>query len=136
MTTLTTNHIIHGDATHALAGLPAQCIDLIITDPPYLVNYRDRAGRKIANDDNPDAVLDAFPEMFRVLKDNSYCLLFCGWVEIAKFSAAWEQAGFRTIGHIVWLKIMKGDRKAIFTAASAANRAAEYLLSRGGGLCS
>ena len=104
MTTLTTNHIIHDDAKHALAGLPAQCIDLIITDPPYLVNYRDRAGRKIANDDNPDAVLDAFPEMFRVLKDNSYCLLFCGWVEIAKFSAAWEQAGFRTIGHIVWQK--------------------------------
>ena len=32
-----------------------------------------------------------------------------------------------------WLKIMKGDRKAIFTAASAANKAAEYLLlSRGG----
>jgi antirestriction protein ArdC len=26
-----------------------------------------------------------------------------------------------------WLRILKGDRKAIFTAASAANRAAEYL---------
>ena len=31
------------------------------------------------------------------------------------------------IGH--WLRILKGDRKAIFTAASAANKAAEYLLS-------
>lgn len=30
------------------------------------------------------------------------------------------------IGH--WLRILKGDRKAIFTAASAANKAAEYLL--------
>jgi antirestriction protein ArdC len=29
------------------------------------------------------------------------------------------------IGH--WLRILKGDRKAIFTAASAANKAAEYL---------
>jgi antirestriction protein ArdC len=26
-----------------------------------------------------------------------------------------------------WLEIMKGDKKAIFTAAAAANRAAEYL---------
>lgn len=26
-----------------------------------------------------------------------------------------------------WLEIMKGDRRAIFTAAAAANRAAEYL---------
>ena len=33
------------------------------------------------------------------------------------------------IGH--WLRIMKGDRKAIFTAASAANKAADYLLSFG-----
>ena len=35
------------------------------------------------------------------------------------------------IGH--WLRILKGDRKAIFTAASAANRAAEYLRGLGGG---
>ncbi|WP_269429447.1 hypothetical protein [Sphingomonas sp. 35-24ZXX] len=33
-------------------------------------------------------------------------------------------------GH--WLRILKGDRKAIFTAASAANKAAEYMLSLGG----
>jgi antirestriction protein ArdC len=32
-------------------------------------------------------------------------------------------------GH--WLRILKGDRKVIFTAASAANKAAEYLLSFG-----
>ena len=31
-----------------------------------------------------------------------------------------------------WLRILKGDRKAIFTAASAANKAAEYLKSLGG----
>jgi antirestriction protein ArdC len=31
------------------------------------------------------------------------------------------------IGH--WLRILKADRKAIFTAASAANKAAEYLKS-------
>jgi antirestriction protein ArdC len=30
------------------------------------------------------------------------------------------------IGH--WLRILKGDRKAIFKAASAANKAAEYLI--------
>ena len=32
-----------------------------------------------------------------------------------------------------WLRILKGDRKAIFTAASAANKAAEYLRGLGGG---
>lgn len=33
------------------------------------------------------------------------------------------------IGH--WLRILKGDRKAIFTAASAANKASEFLKSLG-----
>jgi antirestriction protein ArdC len=31
------------------------------------------------------------------------------------------------IGH--WLRILKADRKAIFTAASAANKASEYLMT-------
>ena len=31
------------------------------------------------------------------------------------------------IGH--WLRILKADRKAIFTAASAANKAAEFLMT-------
>lgn len=31
------------------------------------------------------------------------------------------------IGH--WLRILKGDRKAVFMAASAANKAADYLKS-------
>ena len=101
---LPTNQIIHGDATQTLAGLPAGSVDLIITDPPYLVNYRDRTGRTIANDDAPEAVLPALAEIYRVLKDGSYCILFCGWSEIAKFSQAWEEAGFRTVGQIVWQK--------------------------------
>jgi len=98
------NTIMQGDATETLKAMPGGAVDLIITDPPYLVNYRDRMGRTIANDDNPDAVLSAFPEMFRVLKDGSYCVLFCGWNAIDQFSKAWTDAGFRTVGNIVWRK--------------------------------
>ncbi|WP_442867603.1 hypothetical protein [Castellaniella sp. S9] len=29
---------------------PDRCVDLVLTDPPYLVNYTDRSGRSIAND--------------------------------------------------------------------------------------
>jgi DNA modification methylase len=35
-----------------MRSLPWASLDFILTDPPYLVNYRDRSGRKIANDDN------------------------------------------------------------------------------------
>jgi len=101
---LQTNQIIHGDAISTLSAFPNQSVDLIITDPPYLVNYRDRQGRTIANDDAPDCVLPALAEMYRVLKDDSYCFLFCGWSAIAQFSRAWEEAGFSTVGQIVWQK--------------------------------
>jgi DNA modification methylase len=30
--------------------LPTESVDLVVTDPPYFVRYRDRMGRTIAND--------------------------------------------------------------------------------------
>lgn len=98
------NEILQGDATQKLFQLPEHHADLIVTDPPYLVNYKDRTGRSLANDDNAAGVLPVFPELWRVLKPDSYCVLFCGWSAIAQFSAAWEAAGFKTVGHIVWAK--------------------------------
>lgn len=98
------NQIITGDATQTLQTLPDGCVDLVVTDPPYLVKYRDRTGRSLANDDNAAGVLPVFPELWRVMAPDSVCILFCGWSAIAQFSAAWEGAGFQTRGHIVWTK--------------------------------
>ncbi|CAC9613115.1 hypothetical protein [uncultured Gammaproteobacteria bacterium] len=41
------NKIPQGGYTERMAKLPSGCIDLIITDLPYLVNYKDRKGRGI-----------------------------------------------------------------------------------------
>jgi len=79
-------------------------VDLIVTDPPYLVNYRDRSGRRLLNDDNPAAVLSVFAPMARVMKANSYAICFAGWSALPQFTAAWEAAGLRIVGQIVWAK--------------------------------
>lgn len=97
-------HIICGEAVETLKTFDSESVDLIITDPPYLCGYTDRKGRKIANDTNAEGVLPVFPELYRVLKEDSFLVLFCGWTAIAKFSAAWEAAGFRTEGQIIWPK--------------------------------
>lgn len=39
------NRIFHGDCVEVIRRLPAECVDFILTDPPYLVDYRDRQGR-------------------------------------------------------------------------------------------
>ena len=58
----------------------------------------------MTNDDNPDAVLSVYKQLYRVLKPGSYCVTFYGWTAIADFARTWSDAGFRSVGHIVWPK--------------------------------
>jgi DNA modification methylase len=98
------NTVMLGDCVRLMAGLPAESVDFILTDPPYLVNYRDRSGRSVAGDDNDRWLQPAFAEMHRVLKDESFCVSFYGWGKIDLFMAAWRAAGLRIVGHIVFRK--------------------------------
>jgi site-specific DNA-methyltransferase (adenine-specific) len=63
-----TNQILHGGCVETMQQIPADSVDFILTDPPYLVNYRDRSGRSIQNDSNADWLKPAMREAYRVLK--------------------------------------------------------------------
>lgn len=88
---LTANQVIHGDCLEVLRSLPNESIDAVITDPPYLVSYRDRSGRSIANDNDP-SILGAFGDIYRVLKPESFCVCFYGWNRVDAFFRAWRVA--------------------------------------------
>jgi site-specific DNA-methyltransferase (adenine-specific) len=98
------NQILHGDCTRVLRELPDAFVDLIVTDPPYGVRYQDRFGRTVANDDDPSRILGAFTDLYRVLKPDSLCISFYGWGLVDDFFRAWRSAGFRPVGHVVWVK--------------------------------
>jgi len=100
------DRIIQHDSLKVMQAMPAGCVDLIVTDPPYLVDYRSRDGRRIANDgpENTEWLFDTSREMFRVLKDNAFCVSFYGWPQAGTFHNAWEQADFRVVGNFVWAK--------------------------------
>lgn len=98
------DRVIQGDCQQVLRQLPGACVDMVLTDPPYLVQYRDRSGRHIANDDNSRWVFPAFSELYRVLKPDSYCVSFYGWSKLGHFLTAWREVGFRPVGHFVWVK--------------------------------
>jgi len=106
--------------------MPDQSVDLVLTDPPYLVGYRDRSGRTVANDENADAVIPSIAEMYRVLKDDRYAIIFCGYSAIDRFSAAWTNAGFSTLGQIVWRKRYVSSRGHI-----ARQHESAWLLGKG-----
>jgi site-specific DNA-methyltransferase (adenine-specific) len=98
------NRILCGDCLDILKRIPDRTADLVVTDPPYLVNYKPRDGRTFANDASADWVRPAFAQLYRVLKPDRFCVSFYGWTHIEEFMLAWKGAGFRPVGHLVFKK--------------------------------
>ncbi len=103
-TKLSKTWVLKGDCQNILPKIPTESIDLILTDPPYLANFKDRSWRTIQNDSNSEWLKPAFKELYRVLKDDSFCISFYGWHQIEKFMIAWKTAWFRPVGHFVFPK--------------------------------
>jgi site-specific DNA-methyltransferase (adenine-specific) len=98
------NTVIKADCLEILPALSQASVDFILTDPPYLVRYRSRDGRVVPNDDNDRWLKPAFAELYRVLKDDSFCVSFYGWPSADKFLEAYRAAGFTVAGHLVFPK--------------------------------
>lgn len=101
MTTVPTNTIINGDCRDVLPQLPARSVNFVLTDPPYLVNYKSRDGRIVPGDDDDGWLVPAFAELHRVLERNSFCVSFYSWTHADRFLNSYRQAGFRVVGHLV-----------------------------------
>jgi len=126
MTGLRINRILHGDCVQVMRGLQAGSVDFVLTDPPYGVRYRDRAGRTVANDDRLDWLRPAFAEMFRLLRPGSFAVSFYGWNQVDHFFRAWRTAGFTVVGHLVFQK-----RYASRTRFLAYHHESAFLLAKG-----
>ena len=98
------NTILRGDCLQILPQLAAGSADFVLTDPPYLVSYQDRDGRRVANDDNDRWLKPAFAELYRVLAPGTFAVSFYGWPLADRFLTAWRAAGFRIVGHFVFPK--------------------------------
>jgi site-specific DNA-methyltransferase (adenine-specific) len=101
---LPVNTLLHGDCIQIMRQMPANSVDFILTDPPYLVNYRDHHGRTIQNDANADWLKPAMEQACRVLKQDRVAIMFYGWTRVDAFFAAWKDAGLQPVGHLVFRK--------------------------------
>jgi site-specific DNA-methyltransferase (adenine-specific) len=93
------NHIYQMDCIEGMRLLPDESVDMVITDPPYNIGYIPQRKLKseggyarngIANDNLSETEFMSWLdnvcfEIDRVLKDDSYVFMFCGWSTIYQF---------------------------------------------------
>lgn len=82
--------------------------NLVITDPPYNVNYEGSAG-KIKNDNMADGafynfLLDAYTQMHSAMADDASIYVFHADTEGLNFRRAFADAGFYLSGCCIWKK--------------------------------
>ena len=109
--TLGRHRLVCGDSTKAdtfevlMNGRKA---NLVVTDPPYNVNYEGTAG-KIKNDNLADEkfyqfLFDAFSNIEKVMADDASIYVFHADTEGLNFRKAFSDAGFYLSGCCIWKK--------------------------------
>lgn len=114
-------HVHHGDALAWLDSLRPESVDLVITDPPYESLEKHRAVgtttrlRQSKSSSNAwfqviknDALPGLFVALYRLLKPDTHCYLFCDAETAFVAKPAGEAAGFRFWKPIVWDKMKIG----------------------------
>jgi site-specific DNA-methyltransferase (adenine-specific) len=101
------NEIICADCLEVLKSMPDKSVDLVLTDPPYGIDYQSarRIDRtewkpKIANDKEPCVAWIA--DAARVLDDGGCLLCFCRWDVEDAFKKAIEGAGLIVRSQVIW----------------------------------
>jgi site-specific DNA-methyltransferase (adenine-specific) len=101
------NEIVNMDWKEAIKQVPDKSIDLVVTDPPYGINYQSRKRKfkhkRIQNDDNLDWLESWVIELKRVCKDEAHLYIFCSWhnIEIFKVKVG---AYFNVKNILIWEK--------------------------------
>lgn len=102
------NKVIQGDCIEVMKRIPDKSIDLVLTDPPYGMDYQSswRTDKydKIANDVSLDWLDTFLTQAYRVLKDDTHIYLFCNDFAISDFRKALERAAFNPKRALVWVK--------------------------------
>lgn len=111
-----TNTVITGDCLTVLREMESESVDMVITDPPYGIDYQGPGRRfaKIANDKAPFIwwIYDAA----RVLKPDGGVLCFSRWDVQQVFIDALTLAGLAVRSAVIWDRQLHGmgDTRTMF----------------------
>lgn len=109
--TLGRHRLVVGDSTKPETYevlMEGRKANLVITDPPYNVNYEGTAGKiqndNLAGDAFFDFLFDAFSNIEKVMADDASIYVFHADTEGLNFRKAFDAAGFYLSGCCIWKK--------------------------------
>jgi site-specific DNA-methyltransferase (adenine-specific) len=109
------DNIYNIDCLEGLKLLPDNTVDLVITDPPFAIDFK--ANRKNYNrkqtrvlegyneikvSDYGEFTFNWMQEVFRTLKESGSMYVFSGWNNLKDILVALDKVGFITVNHIIW----------------------------------
>lgn len=109
------NQLIDGDCLEIMPYIPAESVDLILTDPPYGMNYQSQRRPKSKRFDklSNDNTIDWFPEFihqaYRILKPDRHAYIFCTWRNYPSLYWMVKTTPFKINGIVVWNKLSHGS---------------------------
>jgi len=103
------------DCIEGMKYLPNNTIDLVITDPPFAIdfkakrnNYHRTASRviegynEIPKEEYYNFTTKWMKEVYRVLNESGSMYVFSGWNNLKDILIALDEIGFITVNHIIW----------------------------------
>ena len=111
-----TDIIYNQNCLEGMKSLPDECIDLIVTDPPYKTTPRGSHGGTggILKDElnmkgkvfvhNNVKISDWVCELYRVLKESGHCYIMCNNTNLNEFLTQIKKAKFNIFKTLIWKK--------------------------------
>ncbi len=109
------NKIYNLDCINGFKKMNNEFIDLILTDPPFAIDFgakKPQYNRKDSNvlkgyneikkEDYLEFSKKWIKESFRVLKKNGVMFIVSGWSNLKDIMIAVDEVGFKTINHLIW----------------------------------
>jgi len=109
------NNIYNMNCIEGMKFIPDNKIDLIITDPPFAINFKaskenyNRTKSRVIEGYNEIKPKDYYKfssqwmnQSFRILKESGSMYVFSGWNNLKDILMALDDVGFTTVNHIIW----------------------------------
>jgi len=109
------NKIYNKDCIVGMKAIPNGKIDLVITDPPFAINFKaekanyNRTASRVLSGYHEIKVEDYYDftnawmaEAYRILKKSGSMYVFSGWNNLKDILTALDDNNFTTINHIIW----------------------------------